>query len=66
MLQQRIVDLHRRADHQPIGVFQLLRQPVLDLVMRHNVPARLGLKYGKCGGRNFLCENNLHGWLLCG
>ena len=50
MLQQGIVHLHRRPHHQPIGIFQLVRESVFHLVMRHDVPARLGLEDGECGG----------------
>ncbi len=64
VLQERIVHLHRRAHHQPIGILQLVRKSILDLVMRHHVPARLGLEDGERGRRHFFCENNLQNGLL--
>ena len=57
---QRIVRLHRRAHHQRIGIGQRRGQSLRQLVMRQNLPPRLGREHGQCCRRNLLCQNNLH------
>ncbi len=57
---QRIVNLHRAAHHQRIGIGQSRRQSIRQLVVRQNFPSRLGRKYGQCCRGNLLCQNNLH------
>jgi hypothetical protein len=43
-LQQRIIDLNRRADDERVSIGQLRSQPILDLVVSYNFPVGLAMK----------------------
>jgi hypothetical protein len=60
MAHQRIIDLHRAAHHQRIGVAQRRRQSVRQLVVGQNFPSRLGREHGERCRRNLFRQNNLH------
>ncbi len=59
-LQQCVIHLHRGTNHQRIRVGQFRGQPVLDLIVGHDLPTTLALQHSQGGGRDFLCQYDLH------
>ncbi len=62
MLEQRGIDLHRRAHDQRVGRFQLRSQFAFDLIMRDHSPPRFAQQVHR-GGRYFFGDDDFHCWL---
>ena len=59
-LQQGIIHLNRGTNYEPVRIRQFSGQPLLDLIVGHNLPTALALQYCQGGGRDLLCQYDLH------
>ena len=59
-LQQCFIHLDGGTNHERIGVRQFRGQSVLYLIVGYDLPTGLACKHSQGGGRDFLCQYDLH------